>query len=93
MFDPASARLPDASELISPEIEKRLGITPEQHAEILSIIRVSNDAVQEVYRHAQDESSPLVRVQVGRLRRVASEQAKAVLTLRQQQQLGSLRWN
>lgn len=91
MLDPASARLPDASVLLSSEVEKQLGITPEQRAEILSIIRVSNDARQEVYRNAQDGSSPLVRLQVGRLQRAASEQAMAVLTLKQRQQLGSLR--
>ena len=93
LLDPASARLPDASVLLSPEVKQQLGITAEQRAEILSIVRVSNDAAQQLYLNARDGSSPLVRMQVGRVRRAASEQSMAVLTPQQRQQLGSLRKN
>ena len=91
LLDPASARLPDASILLSAEVEEQLGITPEQREEIVSIVRISNDAAQQVYRNARDGSSPLVRMQVGRVRRAASEQSMAVLTPQQRQQLRALR--
>jgi len=90
VFDPASARLPDASVLLSPTVQQQLGITAEQLTEIRSIVRAGNDAAQEVYRTAHDGSSPIVRLHVGRLKRAASEQTMAVLTPYQRKLLDSL---
>jgi hypothetical protein len=83
--------LPDASLLLSPDVEKQLQITPEQRAEILSIVRASNEAAEAVYGNATDARSSLVRFQVAEVRKAASERAVAILSAWQKMQLKSLR--
>jgi hypothetical protein len=77
--------------LLLPQVADELQLTSDQRTRIEAIVHDSRQTVQQVYRNAQDKSSPEVWREIERVRKEAGELALAQLTPQQQEQLAALR--
>lgn len=77
--------------LLLPQVADKLQLTDDQRARIEIILRDSRQSVQQVYRQAEDKSSPEVWKKIDLIRKEAGEQALAQLTSKQQEMLVAMR--